>query len=258
MKKKLIILLVILLIIFNSYFIYKNDIETNKYIIFDNNNLFYIKDGYLKKQNPNRIRLLNYSKSKLYSENKSYEEIYFDIKENINLYDTSKEKINFYDYYVLTNLDYTLNVKSINYLTEIVPSDQSQYLNILKTNGIYTDISNISVSKNTISLGNNNADIYTISSISNESLEETANFNLIYTIINGEVIVINKKITQADETYTEFSPIFYLSMDIDNDSEDEIVIQNSKYSSPNLNYYCVYKYDKSNNKFNLISDCKEE
>ena len=88
MKKKLIVIIVILLVCFNIYFLYKNDIETNKYIIFDDNNLFYIKNNTLIRQNPKKIRLLNYSLSSLYSQDITYEKIYFDNKnDNIELYD---------------------------------------------------------------------------------------------------------------------------------------------------------------------------
>ena len=149
MKKKLIVIIVILLVCFNIYFLYKNDIETNKYIIFDDNNLFYIKNNTLIRQNPKKIRLLNYSLSSLYSQDITYENIYFDNKnDNIELYDKSKEKINVYDFYVLTNVDYNLNVSKASFLQEIGAEEQTKILNILRSNGIYTSIDAIIVSRN--------------------------------------------------------------------------------------------------------------
>ena len=259
MKKKLIVIIVILLVCFNIYFLYKNDIETNKYIIFDDNNLFYIKNNTLIRQNPKKIRLLNYSLSSLYSQDITYENIYFDNKnDNIELYDKSKEKINVYDFYVLTNVDYNLNVSKASFLQEIGTEEETKILDILKSNGIYTSIDAIIVSRNDAKILKDGtpAEVYSITS--NSEVEGDYKFNIIFAVINNEVVVLNKKVTEQEKAYTTFTKELYMTMDIDNDSLDEIVVQNSKYSSPEDTYYCVYKYDENNNKFKLISDCKEE
>lgn len=259
MKKKLVIVIIVLLIGFNFYFLYKNDIEKNKYIIFDNNNLFYIKDNKFLKQNPKNIRLLNYSLASLYSQDNTYENIYFNIKnDNIELYDKSKEKINIYDFYVLTNLDYKLSIKNASFLQEIGTDEQTKILDILKENGIYTSIDGIIVSRNNIKLLNDGtvAEIYSITS--NSEVETEYNINIIFAVINDKVVVLDKKILEQEKSYTEYTKELYMTMDIDNDSLDEIVVQNNKYSSPDDTYFCVYKYDENANNFKLISDCKEE
>lgn len=257
MKKKLVIILLILLIIFNIYYIYTNELKTNKYIIFDNNNLFYLKDNYLKKQNSNKLKTLNFSDSKLYSNDINYDYISFNIDTVTYLYDDSNEKIDLHDSYVLTNLNYNLNVKNPIYIESISKEDENNINKVLKNKEIYISLDEIIVSKSKINLSSSGdkATIYNVMS-SNET-ENPNSIYIIFAIINDNIIVIDENITPKEESFTVFNPSLYLTLDINNDKKDEIVISNDKFSSPDSTYYCVYKYNNSSGKFDLISDCKQ-
>lgn len=255
MKKKIGIIVLILLIGLNLYFIYMNEIKQNKYIIFDNNNLFYLKDGYLKKQSSNKIRLLNYSDSKLCTNGKGCSYINFNVDDSTYLYDKALEKINVYDYYILTNLDYNLNINSPYFISEYSLEDENIISKALEKYNINISLEKLDISKSEIELLKDGTKslVYTIMFNSEEDGESSIYIS--FAVIDEEIIEISKKMVSAEESLITFLPTIYLTLDIDDDNIDEIVISNSKYSSPESTYYCIYKYNESSNKFDLINDC---
>lgn len=255
MKKKIGIIVLILLIGLNLYFIYMNEIKQNKYIIFDNNNLFYLKDGYLKKQSSNKIRLLNYSDSKLCVNGKGCNYINFNVDDSTYLYDRALEKINVYDYYILTNLDYNLNINSPYFISEYSLDDEGIISKALEKYNINISLEKLDISKSEIELLKDGTKslVYTI--MFNSEEDDESSIYISFAVIGEEIIEISKKIVSAEESLITFLPTIYLTLDIDDDNIDEIVISNSKYSSPESTYYCIYKYNESSNKFDLINDC---
>lgn len=257
MKKIIYIILVIFLAGLNLYFIYEDSFANEKYIIFDNNNIFYLKNNYLKKQNPKNIKTLNFSESKLYSNSINYDYINFNIGDNTYLYDNTLEKVDIYDYYVLSNIDYNLNVKNIDYIENLTNDDKKNINEVLKKYNLNLKIEEISISKSEINLiSNDKSTIYNIIYTNENSDTNGVNAYIIFAVIDNNIVIIDKSITDSSQSLTTFNPEAYITIDIDNDNLSEVVISNSKFSMPNSTYYCVYKYDDLVGKFNLISDCK--
>ncbi len=255
MKKGFLVVVLILLIFCNIYLIYKNEVKENKYIIFNDNNLFYLNGDYLKKQNKNKIGSLNFTDSKLYSNSINYEYVTFNIDESTYLYDSALEKLNVDDSYILTNID-NIKVKTLDSDIELTEYDKKNIINVLESNNLMVSIDNIDVLKieSSVSDSNKNETLYTIMFNSEEGNYDS--FYICFAVIDNKIVEIDKKITDVSESLTVFNPIIYMLIDINNDNLDEVVIENSKFSSPEETYYCVYKYNESTNKFNLISDCK--
>ena len=248
-------LLIVAILLNISVLVTKSLTNNKKYIIFDKNNAFYLKNNNYDKMTKEEIGQHALTKMNIYYQSYNYSDIYYiqNSYNNIITYSNKEEFNAFYDEninpnhekFMLTNINKNLTISELEEDT-LNSNEKSLIESYLKSKNVKSSLDELEIRK----LDN----VYEIQgdSSSNENLDKY--ISLIFSIVDNNIKIIDEKIGEKDNYLKTFHPFVYLTFNYK--GNNNIVINNSSFGQPDKEYMCIYTYDQKQNEYMLISsDC---
>lgn len=255
-KKKIIIcyLLLFVIVIISSVLLYKN--ENSMYVFVNNKEMWRKNNNNWKKVSNNYIKKYQGEEFNFFLKSKFNGKIYYKYDGgSINLYDENNTLINFGPSMISikSKLNYD-NVKTASELDNV--EKDSNVVNILDRFSLNKD-QMVRIKKYELDLDNDGKNDY-LYSISNFYLgDEKADkrFSIIFSVINGDVNVVDKTIVDLDKQNSTWSTSLNSVIDLDLDNNFELILVSTSYGQDDI--YCMKKYNSDSNKFETLIDCEE-
>lgn len=130
-----------------------------------------------------------------------------------------------------------------------INSAETSYLDyILSENKLNIDLENIDIFKSD--------DYYMIRPNNDFSEEYGKTFSIVFKVVNGTAVEIAKTITAYDNSYNEFFPYLYATIDLNSNRGYDAIVLYSKFGEPPKDKYCLYNVNKKAKAFALSDNCE--
>ena len=246
MVNKLIKIVFILVFVNIIFYVINFFQDKSVYIVFDDKNIWKIKDGYASKSSSNVMKKIYYSNAVLYSNEKN--EGYFGGSEKFRFYSKNLQELlrTPNSYIVVGNYDFKNNISISETLTK---EDENIIKKYLLDNNINNNLDNST--KKVIYL-NDNSRIYSSTAIYDGK-----------TIMNTYSVIFQYKDNSYSTIYLnngEKPRISTLNntINLDGDNNPELILYSDILGSAGNECYSLYKINSLSNKYEPIINCEEE
>lgn len=259
MKNKIGIIVIFILIIVSLIFslIYLPYIDNNMiYVVVEDNTVW--KSNGNKWSNSSLRKLKRMSFDKFYSfDSKEYiGETYLSYDKNLEIYNSNFEEISLTNGLLSIKTSTSLkNTDVAKFYNDIDDSDYPYIEEIFNKYSINED-GEMTILKYIIDLDKDGKEdfVYSISNFYNDE-EKSQAFSIIFSVINGNIEIIEDNIVDAEEELKEKALYLKYIVDVDSDDNYEFIILKTSFGNIEGDCNVMYKYDSNSNKYIKLIGC---